>query len=200
MKRLKTTSQSLIASLIVHGLILFVIGTYLVTKTQPFQDFIDGSLVKTPDPPKPKVRKPMVIPITKPVVPTQSTITTEQVQSQPRVLTAVNLKTAEVTTEQVIEFPNRQIKLQANPQPHQPTIVTPDQPIPDVVTYAEFPTSDAPGTSVFSPPTPNAGGRLAQSTQRGISGGALDVQSANIPPTVGIQSLLDTDLNYTRCA
>ena len=77
MSRMKITSQSLIVSLIVHGLIILIAGVYLVTHTKPFQDLIDATILKTPEPPKPKVRKPMIKPVTKPIVPTQSTITVQ---------------------------------------------------------------------------------------------------------------------------
>ena len=117
------TSQSFIASLVLHGIILFVLGVYLVTQTQQFQDLIDASFLKSPDPPKPKVRKPLVKPIMKPTVPNQSSVVVEQVQPTPRVTTAVNLRTAQVATENVIEFSNRPLKMETLPQPHRPKVI-----------------------------------------------------------------------------
>ena len=90
MARLNTRmTQSFIVSLVIHGVILFILGIYLVTQTQQFQDLIDASILKAADPPKPKVRKPVIKPIIKPTVPMQSPVVVEQVQPTPRVTTAV---------------------------------------------------------------------------------------------------------------
>lgn len=55
MARLNTrTSQSFIVSLVIHGILLFILGVYLVTQTQRFQDLIDASILKAPHPPSQK--------------------------------------------------------------------------------------------------------------------------------------------------
>ncbi|MCH8295621.1 DUF4159 domain-containing protein [Candidatus Poribacteria bacterium] len=184
------TSQSFIASLVLHGIILFILGVYLVTQTQQFQDLIDASFLKSPDPPKPKVRKPLVKPIIKPTVPNQSSVVVEQVQPTPRVTTAVNLRTAQVATENVIEFSNRPLKMETLPQPHRPKVIDPNQPIPEVVTHVDLPTSDAPGALAFSGPAPSGGTGAYQSAQRGISGVHGIGQTGRMPQPTGVQSLL----------
>lgn len=69
MSHFNTTYQSFIVSLLIHGLIVFVLGVFLITQTRAFRDLINASILQPAEPPKPKIRKPMV----KPIVPTQST-------------------------------------------------------------------------------------------------------------------------------
>ena len=58
MARLNTrTSQSFIVSLMIHGILLFILGVYLVTQTQRFQDLIDASILKTAASPQAKSPK-----------------------------------------------------------------------------------------------------------------------------------------------
>ena len=189
MPGLKTTSQSCIVSLIIHGIVGLVVSIYLIAQTQPFQDFIDASILKPPDPPKPIVRKPIVKPVIKPAVPTQPAVLVEQTQSTPRVTTAVNLRTSHVPTDNAIEFSNRPLKLEARPQPHRPKVVDPNQPVPHVVTHVDLPVSDSSGALAFSAPVPGGGGGMNRLSGRGISGVQRGVQLAQMAQGPGVQSL-----------
>ena len=189
MQGVKRTSQSFIVALIIHGVIGLVVSIYLITQTQPFQDFIDASILNPADPPKPKVRKPVVKPVIKPAVPTQPAVLVEQTQSTPRVTTAVNLRSPQVPTENAIAFSNRPLKLEERPHPHQPKIVDPNQPIPRVVTHVDLPISDSSRALAFSAPVPGGGGGLNRLTQRGVSGVQQTVQLAQMAQGSGIQSL-----------
>ncbi len=191
MSRMKITSQSLIVSLIVHGLIILIAGVYLVTHTKPFQDLIDATILKTPEPPKPKVRKPMIKPVTKPIVPTQSTITVKQIQPQPRAVTSVRFRTDSMTTENVIEFSNRPLKLEARPQLQLPRSVDANPPIPQIVTDVNLSPSDAPGAVVFAVSMLNSGGGGIPA-QRGIAGTSPNVGLMGMSQPTTLQSFLDS--------
>ncbi|MCZ6679688.1 MAG: DUF4159 domain-containing protein [Candidatus Poribacteria bacterium] len=188
----KPTSQSLMISLIIHGLMALGLSVYMIVHTAPFQDFMDATFLKSPDPPKPKVRKPVIKPVTKPIVPRESAAVVEPLQPQPRVTTAANLRTASVTTANVIEFSNRRLKLEARPQPYHPKIIDLNQPSPHVVTSVDLPTSDAPGALALGTPVASTGGDVAGLTRRGMSGIVQDVRVVNAPSQTGIASLLDT--------
>ena len=189
MSGLKTTSRSFIVALIIHGIVGLTVGIYLIAQTQPFQDFIDASILNPPDPPKPKVRKPIVKPVIKPAVPTQPAVLIQQTQSTPRVTTAVNLRTLQVPTDNAIEFSNRPLKLEARPQPHRPKVVDPNQPVPHVVTHVDLPVSDSSGALAFSAPVPGGGGGMNRLSGRGISGVQQGVQLAQMAQGPGVQSL-----------
>lgn len=192
MSRLNTTtSRSLIMSLSIHGLLLFVLAGYLITQTKPFQDVIDAAILKPTAPPKPNIRKPVVKPVIKPVVSTQPTVVVEQVQPTPRVTTAVNFRTAHVATDHAIEFSNQPLKLESLAQPHRPKIIDPTQPIPQVVTHVHPPISDAPGALAFSGPGVSGGEGVARSAQRGISGAQGGVRLERMSQATGVQSLVN---------
>ena len=190
MADLKGTSQSLIVSLIVHGIVVLVVGAYLVTQTEPFHDLIDASILKPPDPPKPKVRKSVVKPVIKPAVPTQSVVLVQQAQPTPRVTTAVNLRSPQVPAENAVAFSNRPLKLQSPQQPHLPQVINPNQPILQVVTSVDLPVSDSAGALAYSAPVPGGGGSLNRFSQRGISGVKQGVQWGQRDSSGGIQSLI----------
>ena len=188
--RLKTTSQSLVISLVIHGLIVFILSVYLISQTKPFQDLIDATFLDTPDPPKPKVRKLMIKPVIKPIVSTQPSVVVQQVQPTPRVTTTIKPRSTPAASATVIEFANRRVKLEARPRPHRPKIIESHQSVSDIVTHVDLPVSDAPGVLGFSAPVPVAGGGMAGLAQRGMSGAAGGVRLERITQTTGIQSLI----------
>ena len=193
MSHFRTTSQSFIVSLLIHLLIAFVLGVFLVTQTRTFRDLIDASILRPANPPKPKIRKPMIKPITKPTVPTQSMTAVDRVQPTLRVTTAVTFRSPRVTSEQEIEFSNRRLQLDSPPNPNRPRIVDPDQPTTNLITHVNLPDSESPGVLESSTSVPDGGGSVYRLTHRGISGAhhGIPIGQSRHRMASGIQSLLD---------
>ncbi len=173
----KKTSGALMTSLIVHGVAFFIAGVYLVTQTQQFKDLVGTDILQAKEPPKPQVRKPVIKPVVKPTVPTTNTVVVEQVQVQPRVTTAAVVRPTSVQPQTVLEFSNKVVKLDAPLNPNVPKVTSPNQPVPQVVTHADLPVSDAPGALAFSAPVATAPSAAPASIGRGI-GGIVQVKVA----------------------
>ena len=173
----KKTSGALMTSLIVHGVAFFIAGIYLVTQTQQFKDLVGTDILQAKEPPKPQVRKPVIKPIVKPTVPTTNTVVVEQVQVQPRVTTATVVRPTAVQPQTVLDFSNKVIKLRAPLNPNVPKVTNPNQPVPQVVTHADLPVSDAPGALAFSAPVATAPSAAPANIGRGI-GGIVQVKVA----------------------
>ncbi len=164
-------------SLILHGIAAFIAGVYLVTQTQQFKDLVGAEVLQAKEPPKPQVRKPVIKPVVKPTVPTTSTVVVEQVQVQPRVTTAAVVRPTSVQPQTVLEFSNKVVKLNAPINPNIPKVVNPNVPVPQVVTHADLPVSDAPGALAFSAPVATAPSAAPANIGRGI-GGIVQVKVA----------------------
>ena len=80
----KRGGSAFLISVILHVGAALVLGVYLVTQTEAFKDLIGAEVVEVKEPPKPKVRKPIIKPVIKPSIPTENTVVVEQVQVQPR--------------------------------------------------------------------------------------------------------------------
>ena len=173
----KRTSGAFMTSLVLHAVIAFIAGIYLVTQTEQFKDLVGAEVLQPKEPPKPKVRKPVVKPIIKPTVPTQNTVVVEQVQVQPRVTTAFVAK-SNFQPQTVLEFSNQNVKVEAPINPNVPRVVTPNAPVPTVVTHADLPVSDAPGALAFSAPVATAPSAGPANIGRGVAGGAVQVKVA----------------------
>ena len=173
----KKTSGAFMTSLVIHLVIAFVASLYLVSQTQQFKDLVGADVLKAKDPPKPKVRKPVVKPVIKPRVPTTNTVVVEQVQIQPRVTTAFVARTNFEPTS-VLEFSNKVVKVDAPINPNVPKVVSPNAPVPQAVTHADLPVSDAPGALAFSAPVANAPSAGPANIGRGIAGGIVQVKIA----------------------
>ena len=173
----KRTSGAFMTSLVLHAVIAFIAGIYLVTQTEQFKDLVGAEVLQPKEPPKPKVRKPVVKPIIKPTVPTQNTVVVEQVQVQPRVTTAFVAK-SNFQPQTVLEFSNQTVKVEAPINPNVPRVVTPNAPVPTVVTHADLPVSDAPGALAFSAPVATAPSAGPANIGRGVAGGAVQVKVA----------------------
>ena len=173
----KKTSGALMTSLIVHGVAFFIAGIYLVTQTQQFKDLVGTDILQAKEPPKPQVRKPVIKPIVKPTVPTTNTVIVEQVDVQPRVTTAAVVRPTAVQPQTVLDFSNKMIKLRAPLNPNVPKVTNPNQPVPQVVTHADLPVSDAPGALAFSAPVAMAPSAAPANIGRGI-GGIVQVKVA----------------------
>jgi hypothetical protein len=152
----KRTSSAFMVSLVIHIAIAFIVSAYLVTQTQQFKDLVGAEVLQAKEPPKPQVRKPVIKPLIKPTAPTESTVIVEQVAVQPRVTTAAVVRTTSFQPQTVLEFSNKVVKLDAPVNPNVPKVVNPNAPVPQVVTHAELPVSDAPGALAFSAPVATA--------------------------------------------
>ena len=173
----KRTSGAFMTSVVLHVIIAVVAGIYLVTQTKQFKDLVGAEVLQPKEPPKPKVRKPVVKPIIKPTVPTQNTIIVEQVQVQPRVTTAFVAKSS-FQPQTVLEFSNQTVKVDAPINPNVPKVVTPNAPVPTVVTHTDLPVSDAPGALAFSAPVASAPSAGPANIGRGVAGTTVQVKVA----------------------
>ncbi len=173
----KRTSGAFMTSVVLHAVIAFIAGIYLVTQTEQFKDLVGAEVLQPKEPPKPKVRKPVVKPVIKPTVPTQNTVVVEQVQVQPRVTTAFEAK-SNFQPQTVLEFSNQTVRVDAPINPNIPRVVTPNAPVPQVVTHTDLPVSDAPGALAFSAPVATAPSAGPANIGRGVAGGAVQVKVA----------------------
>lgn len=173
----KKNSGAFMTSLVIHGAILLIASFYLATQTKQFQDLLGAEMLEVKEPPKPKVRKPVVKPVIKPTVPTQNTVVVEQVQVQPRVTTAFVAK-SNFQPQTVLEFSNQTVKVDAPINPNVPRVVTPNAPVPTVVTHADLPVSDAPGALAFSAPVASAPSAGPANIGRGVAGSVVQVKVA----------------------
>ena len=176
----KKTSGAVMTSLIIHGVAFVIAGVYLVTQTQQFKDLVGAEVLRAKEPPKPHVRKPVVEPI-KPTVPTTNTVVVEPVQVEHRITTALAVRTTSVTPETVLEFTNKVITLDAPIHPSVPKVVSANAPVPQVVTHADMPVSDAPGALAFTSPIAAAPSAAPANIGRGI-GGIVQVKVGFQPP------------------
>ena len=195
-KILKPTSRAFILSLIVHGIILLILSTFLVTQMEPLDESMAVIFLKPSAPPKPKILKPPMKTVTQPTVPTHSITVVEPRQHTPRTTTTENARTVAISTKKVTTFSNRPLQLESRPQPHHPRMVDPSQPIPQVVTHVNLPTSDVPSALAFSASAAGGagGGRglAGYSARRGGNGAPAGVRLDPFPPTVGLQSFIGT--------
>ena len=186
MPRLKPAiSHAFIVSLIIHGIIVFVMSVYLISWTLPFDDLIYASLLKPAELPKLNVKKLMVKPITQPLIPPQSTVVVEHVRPTSRVTTTANRSNSHLASENGVQFSHRLLKLESRLYPQRPKIIDSYQAAPNVVAHVEFPTADVPEAVAFSAPVSHASGSMAQFSQRGIGGVQTEVQLEKLPKQQG---------------
>ena len=181
----KRTSAALLTAVLIHGVLIAVAGLYFVTQTQYYKDLVGIETLEPPDPPNPKVRKPIVEKITKPIVPVDSTVVVEQVQTQPRLTTAFAPKVVDNVTETSLEFSNQAVRVDAPINPNVPKVVNPNAPIPEVVTHTDLPVSDAPSALAFAGPAASAPSAGPTNIVRGIAGSPVQVKS-NISRPAGL--------------
>ena len=172
----KRTSGALMTSLVLHLVLALIAGLYFVTQTQTFKDLVGVETLEPPDPPKPKVRKPIVKKILKPIVPVESTVVVEQVQVQPRLTTAFAPKVTQNIQQTTLEFSNQAIKVDAPINPNVPKVVRPNAPVPEVVTHTDLPVSNAPNALAFAGPAASAPSAGPKNIARGIAGSPVQVK------------------------
>ena len=84
----RITSQSLLISLILHGVILLVLGAYITyTQSPVIQEFVASTFLKPQKAEKPPDRPPEIKPIVRPTIPTEQIVVAEEVPPVPRVIT-----------------------------------------------------------------------------------------------------------------
>ena len=172
----KTTGQSFIISLILHGAILLVLGAYIAyTQSPEIQEFVASTFLKPQNPEKPKERPKEFKPIVRPTIPTEQPVPMQDVQVVPRVTTAAVVRAPRVTASTVLEFSATPVRHDVRIVPNVPKVKV----MPDVVTYADIPTTTSPeGISVSAPvSTPTA-----PSVGRGIVGTQIRVARAPARP------------------
>ena len=81
--RIKRLSSALVVSVVCHIVVVIIAGFYWVTQTQQFKDLIGVEVFQAKEPPKPKVRKPVVKPVIKPTVPMRNSVTIVQNRARP---------------------------------------------------------------------------------------------------------------------
>ena len=172
----KRTSGAFMTSLLLHLVLVAIAGLYFVTQTQTFKDLVGIETFDPPDPPKPKVRKPIVKQIMKPIVPVENTVVVEQVQVQPRLTTAFAPKTTQNIQQPVLEFSNQAVKVDAPINPNVPKVVRPNAPVPEVVTHTDLPVSNAPSALAFAGPAASAPSAGPANIERGVAGSPVQVK------------------------
>ena len=175
--RMKRTSGALITSVVLHLVIAFVTGIYLITQTPDFQELIGADVLQLKVPLGPKVRKPIVKSVIKPTVPTRNTIVVEQVQMQPRV-TTMFVEKAVFQPRTVLEISKQTIKVNPPIEPDVPRVVRPNEPVPTVLTQTDLTVSDTLDTLAFSAPVVNAPSIRLANVNRGVAGNPVQAKVA----------------------
>ena len=174
--RVKRTSGALITSVVLHLVIAFVTGIYLIARTPHVRELIDAEVLQLKTPPGPKVRKPIVKSVIKPTVSARNTAV-EEVQRQPR-LTAVFVEKLVFQPRTVLEISKQTIKVNPPIDPNVPRVVTPNEPGPTVLTQADLIVSDTPDALAFSAPVATAPSVRFANISRGVTGTAVQVKVA----------------------
>ena len=175
--RVKRTSGALITSVVLHLVIAFVTGIYLITQTPRFQEFIGADVIQLKVPPGPKVRKPIVTPAIKPTVPERNSVAVEQVEFQPRV-TAAFVEKFVFQPRTVLEISKQTIQVKPPIDLNVPRVVTPNAPVPTVLTQANLTVSDALDALASSAPVVTAPSVRLANISRGVAGSPVQVKVA----------------------
>ena len=174
--RMQRISTALIISLVLHLAIVFITGIYLITQTPRGRELINAEVLQLKVPPGPKVRKPIVKPTIKPTLRARNTAA-EQIQLQPRV-TTVFVEKFVFQPRTVLEIPKQTIKVKPPVDPNVPRVVTPNEPVPTVLTQANLTVSDAPDALAFYAPVVTAPSLRLANISRRVAGSSVQVKIA----------------------
>ena len=174
--RMQRISTALIISLVLHLAIVFITGIYLITQTPRGRELINAEVLQLKVPPGPKVRKPIVKPAIKPTLRARNTAV-EQIQLQPRVTVAFVEKFV-FQPRTVLEIPKQTIKVKPPVDPNVPRVVTPNEPLPTVLTQANLTVSDAPDALAFYAPVVTAPSLRLANISRRVAGSSVQVKIA----------------------
>ena len=164
----KRTSSALMTSLVLHLVIALIAGFYLISQTDYWSDtfVIDHFDVEPPKPPR--VREILIREPIRPSASPQHTVVSEPIQVKPHVTKAFDKPTV-FQPQQVLEFTNEVVKVDAPMNPNVPSVVVSNTQ-PQVWTQAALPVSDAPGALVFSSPVATAPSAGPAHVNRGAAG------------------------------
>ena len=181
MKVMSIVSRSWFISFAVHLCLAGIIGGYLVTRSQSFKDLMGVEIFQPANkPPRPQVRKPVIKPVPKPEAPIENAVIVEPVKTQSRTTNAAVVRTATVPPRTVSAFSNQTLKLNAPVNPNVPKVVNPHAPMPQVVTHADAPVSDAPDALALSSPVVTGTGKNGERMGRGIGGSGRGVSGRTV--------------------
>ena len=158
-------------SLVLHIVIAFFAGIYLVTQTEQFKDLmsIDINVLHFKEPlPKPMLGGAIAKPRVKPIVPTQKTVS-GGVPVQPRVAT-VFIREPELRRQTVLRFSTQTVKVQPPINPKAPKVVTLDPAVSTDMIHSDLLVSDAPDALAFSAPIVTVPSSRTKTVFRGIAG------------------------------
>jgi len=172
----KATGQAFVIYLILHGVILLVLGAYIAyTQSPPVKEWVASTFLKAQKEVKPKERPKEIKPIVRPTIPTEQPVPVQDVQVAPRMTTAAVVRAPRATAATTLEFSAVAIRhdVQINPNVPQVRIV------PEVVTYANIPTTASPDGIAFSAPV---AAPSAPTIGRGIVGTQVRVARGPMKP------------------
>ena len=155
-------------SVVLHLVIAFVAGIYLVTQTERFKDLIGIEVLQPEEAPKPMIGRSLVKPAVKPTVPTRK-IVIEQIQVPPR-LDTVFLREPTFRSQKVLGFSYQTVRVKPPTDPNRLKVVTPNRAVPTDVIHADLLVSDAPDALAFSAPVITVPSARTKDVVRGIAG------------------------------
>ena len=180
-KIMSALSRAWSISFAIHLGLASVIGGYLVTQSQSFKELASVEIPQTVNtPPKPQVQKPVIKPVQKPGVPTESTVIVEPVKVQQRMMNMAMIGASTVQPQTISAFSNQALKLNAPLNPNVPKVVDPNAPMPQGVVHTEDPASNAPDVLTLSSPVVIGTGKNGERMSRGIAGsGSIGTESGS---------------------
>ena len=172
----KSTGQAFIVALILHGAILLVLGAYIAyTQAPPIKEWVASTFLKAQKEVEPKERKEEIKPVVRPMIPTETPIPVQPVDVTPRVTTSAVVRAPMATPTTVIEFSTAPIRQDIQITPNVPQVRV----VPQVVTYAQVPTTASPDGVVFSAPV---SAPSAPTIGRGVVGEQVRVARGPMKP------------------
>jgi hypothetical protein len=182
-----SSSKSLLISAVLHGITFLGLSVYLISQNPKVQELIETTFFEQKQQAKPKPRAPVVKTVPRPVVSTETPVVTT-VQVAPRITTSAAVRTVtNIQSETVLQFSNKYVAFDAKINPNAPVVVNPSSPVPQVVTHANLPISDAPDAIDFVAPVASGTGTGGPPIGRGIVGSGIQVgRVAQIARPVGL--------------
>ncbi len=173
--RLKRTSSALLIASVLHLIVMFIAGIYLITQTTDFRELIGLEVFRLEAPPGPKVQKSVVKQAVKPTVPARDPIVVEQAQLQRRLAVAFAEKRI-FQPRTVLEISKERVKVKPPVDPNVPRIVTSNVPVPTKITDTDPHVSDIPDAATFSPRSVGEPSIKLANVNRGVAGTIVQVK------------------------
>ena len=176
--REKINAGAFIASLVLHLVIAFVAGIYLVAQTDRFKDLMGIEVLQPTESPKPMIGRSLVKPVVKPSIRIRDTAI-DQIQVQPHVNTMF-IRDWKFRPQKVLRFSSQTFKVKPPKNPNIPKEVTSQPAVLTDVIYGDLLVSDAPDALAFSAPVITVPSARTRNVVRGIAG-QLKVTLAHPP-------------------